>query len=67
MSLAFLQALSGCASKGNGITIHPLEKDFRAVKKGETLTAEKDSYLVSEYWLEEVAGLQVDPDTEFSR
>jgi len=40
--------------------IHPLEKDFRSVKQGQTVTAEKDSFLVTSYWLSEVAGVEVE-------
>lgn len=48
----------GCA--GSKLVVHPLEKDFRSVKAGQTVTAEKDSFLVTSYWLSEVAGMEVE-------
>ena len=61
MSLALILALTsfaGCAR--NKLVVHPLEKDFRSVKMGQTVTAEKDSFLVTSYWLSEVAGMEVE-------
>ena len=47
---------AGCA-KTNKIVVHPLESDFRLVKKGETVSVQKDGALVSNEWLLQVAGV----------
>lgn len=52
-------AFSGCALN-KPVVIHPLEKDFKSVKAGETVTVEKDGYLVSKYWISDVAGFEVE-------
>lgn len=62
MSLVILISLSffaGCA-KNRNLVIHPLAKDFRLVKAGETVTAEKDGALVSNFFLQNLAEVQVE-------
>jgi hypothetical protein len=61
MSLALILVSISCVGcAGNKLVVHPLEKDFRSVKAGETITAPKDSFLVTSYWLSEVAGIEVE-------
>lgn len=50
---------AGCA-KSKKLVIHPLENDFKLVTAGETVTAQKSGALVSDYWLSEVAGVEVE-------
>lgn len=49
----------GCAAFGKKV-IHPLEDDFRLVDANETITVKKQGALVSDYWLSDVAGVEVE-------
>ena len=60
MNLALYPALTGCGTFGRDIVIHPLQADFQRVKAGETVTAQKDGALVSNYFLEQVTQVKVD-------
>lgn len=59
MLLALTAGLTSCAAS-NKTVIHPLEDDFRLVSAGETVTAKKQGALVSDYWLSDVSGVEVE-------
>ena len=59
-TLLVLTALStGCAAFGKRV-IHPLEDDFKHVNAGDQITAKKSGAIVSDYWLTDVAGVEVE-------
>ena len=56
--ILLLNLLSGCAA--SKIVLHPLEQDFFSVKKGDIVTARKDGYFMSNYYLGDVMGVQAE-------
>ncbi len=61
MTVGLSQVLTSCAGLGKAKTvIHPLEKDFQLVKAGQVVTVEKDGALVSNYFLSDVAGIEIE-------
>ena len=59
VSTATLIGLEGCA-KTNRTVIHPLAEDFRLVTAGEIVEVKKNGALVSDFWISEVLGVDVE-------
>lgn len=63
MTLAALTMLlitfEGCARVSKTV-VHPLVDDFTLVTAGETVTVKKNGAIVSDYWMNSVAGIEVE-------
>ncbi len=56
----FVSLVIGGCTRTNKVFLHPLEKDFQLVKAGQVVTVEKDGALVSNYFLSDVAGIEIE-------
>lgn len=61
-SVALIVFVSGCASlTQKNITLYPIEQtDIFSMNEGDSYTAPKNGWFVSEFWMEEVAKAKVE-------
>lgn len=59
MLSASIPVLTSCVAS-NKTVIHPLAEDFRLVTAGEIVEVKKNGALVSDYWLSEVASVEIE-------
>lgn len=56
-TLLILIGFAGCAKR---VVLHPIESEIVFLKKGETFTALKQGAFLSDYYLQEIANVEIE-------